>query len=145
MLCFLKDVPPCPDKMPPMRYSSQPISFEKEIERLKKEKFERENDPDKNYIKDWAYVSAMAKKNDLIWKREQNLYYSYKNSNYLIPELLLMAFFIFTKGGIFSCLIIFFAVEVMKYHNNEQLDKDPWIIEKRREYRRIRRREGDIF
>lgn len=125
-------------------------SFIKALEnQMKIEEEKKKNaksDPDEFYIRDNDYVLAMKKKNDALWKnREKNLYYSYKNSSYIIPTALIMGFTFFTKGGIFWCVLILLFVIGLCEANNQALDKDPTTIFRRREIRKVRRRDGEIL
>lgn len=87
---------------------------------------------------DYNYVNIRKSENDYRWKQnEKNLYYSYKNDNYVIATILICVLSLFTKGSIICSLIAFCVFLYLCHIANIELDKSDNIIKMREEYKKM--------
>lgn len=63
---------------------------------------------------------------------EWYLYHDYDNEKPIIPLILLSCFLFICKGGIIWLGLIWGKYFIWAHENNEKLNKDPEILEKRR-------------
>lgn len=94
-----------------------------------------------------GYVAAMMKRNDITWQTsEKHLYYSYKNSNWILPSILIGAFCcICSWEAILLYLLEWLPFVYINCHwNNLKLDADKRVVSDRFDYMALRVKNGEI-
>ena len=92
------------------------------------------------------YVATMISRDDSMWKYDEKyLYYSYKNSNYILPSIL---FFLFCmlggwEGILQYCFVWLPFMYFVCHSNNRALDRDTRTVIKRIEFMNYRIKKGE--